>query len=132
MPKHPDKRKKSSPEQAVTIEMFNHQTVRVWTSIEALRCWVTRMGMDNAREIRDEHGEDGRVIQIDHPCGFTSVHLYLPRKASVPVIYHECGHAALILCDLLGVSLRPLDDETFLYMQGFLAESIRKYRKRKK
>ena len=73
----------------------------------------------------------GKVSNLAHESGDEMFIMYLPKKASLLTIVHECLHLAYYALDYAGVKHDSYNHEALTYLQTHLIEQVLENRRNK-
>lgn len=106
------------------IPVFN-QTILVSNKISEIKkyCKRNNFHLSATDHLHQTLGCVSVLPSIDEdgdPTNEGALYMYVSEGASIPTIVHESTHAAMMLCEHIGVSVDVDEQETYAYLTAFI------------
>ena len=111
----------------INIDMFD-QVIYAFDSNKSVEKYCERNGYILSDNIRDvASSSDGYVAVLSSEPNDDdishSIIIMVVTSNSLPLIVHECVHAAIFLLDLVGISVSPEEQEPVAYLTEYIFKS---------
>jgi hypothetical protein len=118
----PRKPKKVEPDYVIRVDVY-HADVSIFFDFDRLVAWARQQGLDSLEEEKDKAFNGFSFCDRDKK-GVAWFAMYLPQTIAVPVLAHECIHAAWGILEACGVVVEYENQEPLTYLTHYLVGEV--------